>query len=139
MCSAVAENEEADTTGELSPFIADALRLSVGASLLLLFGMRICHYGEKIPRPDDPPRVRRLLYTWWFAFGVACLIPFVVAPSSLDPIHSLVWPSALVLILCVVESWFTHILEVHLPSEETAPLYPASTASGSPSNYDSIH
>jgi hypothetical protein len=41
-----------------------------------------------------------------------------------DPRVALGLYYGLVLVLCVVESWPTHVLEEHLPSEESAPLLP---------------
>jgi len=118
---------------DLTPFVSNAFRMSVGMSLVLLLAMRICHYGGKLPRPTDPPHVRRLFFVWWGIFALGCFVPFVT-PASSSPTIELAWPSGLAFVLCLIESWFTHVLEEHLPSEESAPLH----ASSSTPTYDTI-
>jgi len=122
---------------EHTTFAVRLLGWSVACSLLMLLGMRCCHYAGKFPRWRDPPNVRRLFWLWWVAFGLGCVLPFgFIEPvlnyaSSLDRHHSPVVVaiasySVWLLILCVVDSWFTHVLELYLPKEgeeeETEPL-----------------
>jgi low temperature requirement protein LtrA len=120
-CMKLSVNAVTEGTG-LTPFVSNAFRLSVGMSLVLLLAMRICHYGGKLPRPTDPPHVQRLMYVWWSIFALGCFVPFV-APSSSDPTTALAWPSGLAFVLVLIESWFTHVLEEHLPNEESEALY----------------
>ena len=122
----------------LTPFLTNALKLSVGTSLTLLLAMRACHYGGKIPRPQDPPHIRALFFSWWGIFAVAAAFPFVAPVYSYEPTHALAWPSGLLLVMCVIESMFTHVLEEHLPSEETAPLYSNLGADNHQPSYDAI-
>jgi len=109
---AVAENDA------LSRFASALLGLAVGISMMILFGMRCCHYAGRLPRPNDPPDVRLLMWIWWAVFAVFSVIPFFFVWAT-SPMTALALYSSLLLILCVVESWFTHVLEKHLPNGDT--------------------
>ena len=102
----------------LSPFCSHLLGVSVGCSLIILFLMRACHYGGVLPRPNDPPEVRRLMWIWWWIFGLSGLVPFFFLNCA-SPIWSLAIYSGLLMVLCVTDSSFTHILEKFLYTTET--------------------
>lgn len=68
-CIKLTVSTVAQEKNELSPFVANALRMAVAFLLL----MRICQYG-----------IRRLFCLWWTVFGVACGIPFL-SPIILSP------------------------------------------------------
>jgi low temperature requirement protein LtrA len=117
---AIQEIVEEEYKEEASP-VAPLLAVAVGLSLLLLYGMRICHYGGKLPRPTDPPDVQWLMWIWWATFGAFSVAPFLFAGLK-SSITALAVHSGLVLALTVVESTFTHVLEGYLPTEEETPL-----------------
>jgi low temperature requirement protein LtrA len=113
---AVAEREDMSSVG------CRLLGLAVGSSMTILFGMRLCHYGGKLPRASDPIIIQRLMWIWWSFFGVASIIPFLFLRLT-NPIVALALYSGLLMTLCIVESLFTTILQDFMPgNEETAPL-----------------
>lgn len=107
---AVAEKEA------LSAFSNGLLNTAVGASMILLLLTRLCHFGGRLPRPTHSPRVKLLMWLWWATFAMVAVLPFFL-PNLRYPIISLACMSGLLLVFCVVEGWFFHMLEVHLPGE----------------------
>jgi low temperature requirement protein LtrA len=90
---------EAVTEGEdLNRFAAHLLCIGVGFSMLIILGMRACHYGGKLPRPTDPPYVQRLMVIWWILVGVVSFVPFLFIGFR-DPVVALAMQSGLLVIL----------------------------------------
>lgn len=114
---AVAEDEDLSTFSQL------LLTRAVGSALVLLLLSRLCHFGGRIPRATDPPHVKRLMRRWWVLFAAVSVTPFYL-PNLSQPIWSLASISGLLLSWVLLESWFSHTLEEHLPgaSEESQPL-----------------
>jgi hypothetical protein len=119
----VAENEE------LSDFSKLLMTRAVGAAMIILLFTRLCHFGGRTPKASDPTRVKLLMRLWWIAFAIVSVIPFFL-PDLSHPISSLASTSGLLLSFCLLETWFSHILEDHLPGsgteEESKPLTLAS-------------
>jgi low temperature requirement protein LtrA len=118
---------EAVSVGEdMSSFAARLLGLSVGSSQVILFAMRLCHHGGKLPRASDPPNIQELIWIWWFMFGGASIIPFLCLNVT-NPVIALGMYSGLLMTLCIVESWFAQIQDFRqgftTGNEETAPLH----------------
>lgn len=112
---AVAEGEEeslSDTPRQLG--------YAVGVSLVLLLGMRCCHYLGRIPRPMDPPAVQRLMWIWWAIFGIVTVAPFGLARVVASTVPALATYAGLLLGFCIVEAWFVEVLEEHLPKAESS-------------------
>lgn len=136
---------EAVSIGEdMSPFAGRLLGLAVGSSMLILFAMRLCHYVGKLPRASDPPSIQELMWMWWLTFGGASLIPFLFLHVT-NPVIALGMYSGLLMTLCIVESWFTQILQNFLDlqdistwNQETAPLYSGQTPYDNDSNSNAM-
>mmetsp|Transcript_39083 Transcript_39083/g.117496 ORF Transcript_39083/g.117496 Transcript_39083/m.117496 type:complete len:193 (+) Transcript_39083:1059-1637(+) len=103
--------------GPQRPSVASLLAYSVGISLLFLYGMRICHYGGVLPRATDPFPIKRLTYIWWATFAAFSALPFLFV-SVESTLLALAIQSGLLLALTVVETYFTHVLEKYLPTDE---------------------
>jgi low temperature requirement protein LtrA len=125
---------------ELSDFAVVLWSVSVGCSLLFLFGMRLLHYVGVVPSGSEPPHVIRLLNSWWAMFAISTLLPFLGLVFKIrDPVTSIATYSGLLFVLCFAESSFTHVLEPYLvqdaieEKEEKASLMSSSV----PSSYQS--
>jgi low temperature requirement protein LtrA len=124
---------EAVSVGEdMSSFAARLLGLAVGSSQVILFAMRLCHYGGKLPRASDPPSIKELMWIWWFMFGGASIIPFFCLHVT-NPAVALGMYSGLLMTLCIVESWISQIQDFQqgfsTGNEESAPLHSSDQAS----------
>mmetsp|Transcript_771 Transcript_771/g.1555 ORF Transcript_771/g.1555 Transcript_771/m.1555 type:complete len:349 (+) Transcript_771:129-1175(+) len=123
--------------GRLEQFTQPLLNYSVGASMLTMFGLRCCHYLGKLPNESHMGDVRSLMNIWWAMFCIASVCPFFFPQWDGRPIPSLIVCSLWLLVLCLVETSFTHVLESHLvvaveESTEQTPLQ-----NGAPPVYNS--
>jgi low temperature requirement protein LtrA len=125
---------------ELSDFAVVLWSVSVGCSLLFLFGMRLLHYSGVVPSGSEPPHAIRLMYIWWGVFALSTLLPFLGLIFKIrDPVTSIATYAGFLFVLCFVESSFTHVLGPYLEqgaieeTEEAAPLKSSSV----PSSYQS--
>ena len=102
---------EADIDNESNALFASRLlAFGVGSSLVLLLGMRLCHFGGIVPRASDSPEVSRLIWIWWFTFGIFSVLPFCfVGVQSVAAGFSI--QCGLLLLLTFLESWFMHAIE----------------------------
>lgn len=99
----------------LPVFASRLLGLSVGSALAIMFLTRILHYGGRMPRPLDPPRVKMIMWCWWAILFGTGMIPFVTAWLKWnDPVLVLAFYASLLLGMTVVESTITHVLANHL-------------------------
>ena len=95
------------------------LGYAVGSSMLLLLGLRVCHYGGRIPRADDPPRVWWLSQIWWAIFAIVSASPLVLAATlDLSAVATIATYAGIVSAMCVVETWFIQELQDYLPNED---------------------
>jgi low temperature requirement protein LtrA len=127
---------EAVSVGEdMSSFAGRLLGLAVGSSMVILFAMRLCHHGGKLPRSSDPPNIQELMWIWWLMFGGASIIPFLCLHVT-NPVVALGMYSGLLMTLCIVESWFAEIQDFQqgfsTVNEERAPLH------SSQASYDTV-
>lgn len=102
---------------KLTSFTSNLLAISVGCSMVILLLTRCCHYLGILPRASDPPDIQNIFRAWWVVFGVMSFLPFLFCHVK-EPCLALAIQAAIVLTLCVIESWFTTVLEDHLPTEE---------------------
>lgn len=99
----------------LPVFASRLLGLSVGSALATMFFTRILHYGGRMPRSLDPPRVKMIMWCWWATLFGTVMIPFATAWLQWnDPVHVLAFYASLLLGMTVVESTITHFLANHL-------------------------
>jgi hypothetical protein len=116
---------------ELSPFGSRLMGLSVSAAILNLLFMRYLHYGGKseicmgvhVMRYYDDPKVDRLAQIWWWTVGVAWLIPLAGVLTGIfaeRPLLSTAFHAGLLLVLCVVESFYTHVIDDMLQQNAAA-------------------
>lgn len=99
-------------------FTVTLLGAAVGCSLVLILGMRLCHYAGVYPRPSDPEEVQRLMWIWWIGLGLFSMVPFGCVNLQLTPVKALGLYSALITFICIAETWLTHVLEDYLPRTE---------------------
>ena len=105
---------DAAAEGEkISVFGRGLLNVSVGLSFLTLFGIRACHYAGKLPNESHPPHAKLIMWSWWGVFGVASVCPFFFPQWDGLPIPPMAVAGGWLLILCVVETTFTHVLDKH--------------------------
>jgi low temperature requirement protein LtrA len=125
---------------ELSDFAVQLWSVSVGCSLLFLFGMRLLHYSGVIPTGSEPPHVIRLMKTWWAMFALCTLLPFLGLVFKIrDPVTSIATYAGFLFSLCLIESSFTHVLEPYLVQDAIEELEEAATLKSNsvPSSYQS--
>ena len=96
---------------KMSTFSRSLLNMAVGGSMMLLLGIRCCHYLGRLPRPSHPPNVRRLMWTWWAFMGIACSVCFFFPQWDGAPLPPLIVSSVWLLMVCIIDSSFTHFLE----------------------------
>jgi low temperature requirement protein LtrA len=120
---------------ELSLFGYQLMGYGVSVSLLILLFIRLMSHGGKATVQFGPqmvytkgadPIVDRIASIWWTVFGVAWFPPLVGVVTEWtprDPLGATALHAFLVLVLCVVESAFTHIIAERL----TAAPCPVST------------
>eukprot|EP00527_Entomoneis_sp_CCMP2396_P005541 CAMPEP_0198144874 /NCGR_PEP_ID=MMETSP1443-20131203/19115_1 /TAXON_ID=186043 /ORGANISM="Entomoneis sp., Strain CCMP2396" /LENGTH=440 /DNA_ID=CAMNT_0043808357 /DNA_START=44 /DNA_END=1366 /DNA_ORIENTATION=+ len=100
---------------ELGDFAVGLWSVSVGCSLIFLFGMRLLHYLGVVPSGSEPPHVIRLMHTWWLMFALSTLLPFLGLVFKIrDPVTSIATYAGFLFVLCFIESSFTHVLEPFL-------------------------
>jgi hypothetical protein len=133
---------EAVSVGEdMSSFAGRLLGLAVGSSMVILFAMRLCHYGGNLPRESDPPSIRELMWIWWLMFGGASIIPYFCLHVT-NPVVALGMYSGLLMTLCVVESWISEIQDFQrgflTGNEETAPLHKDQASYDNASNPNAV-
>lgn len=116
---------------ELSLFGYRLMGLSVEAALLALFVIRWLHhgvkaelrFGNKLWVYGQNPGIDRIGTVWWWTVGVAWILPFLglaTGATTRDPLSATALHAALLLLLCLVESSFSHMIEdalSNLPNE----------------------
>ncbi|KAF0694303.1 Aste57867_14815 [Aphanomyces stellatus] len=84
----------------------------IAATLLVMLGLRLCHFGGRQPAPTDPELAKRIKYAWWVVVGVSPIFPLVCAAAlvasspddSIDPIHALVLAAVFNLVWILIET-----------------------------------
>lgn len=95
------------------------LTFAVGGSLTLMLGVRLCHYGGRMPNSSHPLHVQRLMWSWWIFIGMACIFPFFFGrlfpnlynTTTGSPIPPLLVSSLWVTGVCIFDSSCIHYLE----------------------------
>ena len=105
-----------------SQFVYRLLGWGVGAALLVLYLIRLLHFGGRSElhfgnstlvygqRPD----LDRIATIWWIQVAIAWPIPFIgvaLGVTTHDPFSCLALHAGLLFLLCVVESFYSHTLE----------------------------
>jgi hypothetical protein len=106
---------------ELSLFAYRLMGWSVGAALLVLFLIRCLHFASKteihlknkIWIQGQNPGLDRVMNLWWWTVGTVWLVPvFGIATGAMtrDPLTATTLHAALLFVLCVVESTYSHTI-----------------------------
>lgn len=101
----------------ISPFGQSMLTRAVGSSLVLMVGLRLCHYGGRMPRPSHPNHVKIIMWIWWSSIAVASILPFFFGRlfpnhyNSGSPIPPLAISSLWITVVCLLDSSFSHFLD----------------------------
>jgi low temperature requirement protein LtrA len=96
-----------------------------GSALFLLFVIRYLHhggktelrFGNKVWVHGQNPDTDRVAALWWWTIGIAWLLPFVgiaTGVTTRDPLSATTMHAALLFLLCLIESFYSHTIEVAL-------------------------
>ena len=109
--------EDGSTIQPMPVFSFWLLGGAVTASLLALLFMRALHYWGRHPRSTDPPHIRRIKWCWWASIAIGSWFPLfgsACLAADRDPLKTVSMNSAVVIVLCIVESVFTHYLQEYM-------------------------
>jgi hypothetical protein len=96
--------------------------IGVGCGLLLLYCIRVLHHGGRdtlqvgnyLLRIGDDAMLDTIVHVWWWSFALSSLVPFLMAFTMKDPIALTVSNAGLLLFLCILESFFVHLMTMKL-------------------------
>ena len=115
------------TEESASPLASRLMGLGVGAAFVTLFFIRYMHYGNKsefhvgtkLVCVGKDPKLDCLVNTWWWTFGVACVLPFLSLYFTTG--HALLATAlyaGLVFLLCILETTYTHLIMKRLDAAD---------------------
>uniref|UniRef100_A0A7S3A8M8 Low temperature requirement protein A n=2 Tax=Rhodosorus marinus TaxID=101924 RepID=A0A7S3A8M8_9RHOD len=93
------------------------LFFSLAISMLCLVALRALHFWGVQPTASDPPRIRRIKYSWWAVISVWFFIPlslglyFGASSTAVRPMVAMFATVPCVLGYAMVETVLTHVLD----------------------------
>ena len=104
-------------------FASKLMGYGVGSALIVLFIMRYLHYGGKdginfgnrVLNYGQDASLDKIASYWWWTVGIAALLPcvgvFTGMTLQLEPLPLAGVHAALLFVLCVFESYYSHLLQ----------------------------
>jgi hypothetical protein len=110
---------------ELAMFGYRLMGWGSGSALFLLLLIRYLHHGgkteihfhNKVWVHGQNPGIDRVAALWWSTTAIAWLLPIVgiaTGVTTRDPLSATAMHAALVFLLCLIESFYSHTIEVAL-------------------------